>query len=221
LTIGAAREDQIPVSRAQRWNPEAAAEAPESSRGRFLYMAAAAGAAVVGGGVLLDHLPPVFAAGPSPSQDRKIFNFALLLEYLQAAFYTDGVERAGLRGELREFAETVAEQEREHVAFLRKALGPHARAEPKFRFGDATRDPRKFGDTALKLEDTGVAAYNGQVANLTKPAISAAAKIVSVEGRHVAWIADILGKDPAPRAADPGVSASEVSSALQKTGFLA
>jgi hypothetical protein len=70
------------------------------------------------------------------------------------------------------------------------------------------------------LENTGVAAYNGQAANLTKKALAAAAEIVSVEGRHAAWISDLAGVDPAPRAADPGASATAVASIIRRTGFL-
>ena len=45
------------------------------------------------------------------------------------------------------------------------------------------------------LEDTAVAAYNGQAANHeTKPTLKAAATIVSVEARHAAWIRDIVGE---------------------------
>jgi hypothetical protein len=159
-------------------------------------------------------------AAPSPAQDRKIFNYALLLEYLQAAFYGEGVDHGGLKGEVREFAEIVAEHEREHVQYLQKALGSQARKRPQFSFGDATRDQRKFLAAAVLLENTGVAAYNGQAANLTKKALAAAAEIVSVEGRHAAWISDLAGKEPAPRAADPGATAGEVISILRGTGFL-
>jgi hypothetical protein len=144
----------------------------------------------------------------------------LLLEYLQAAFYADALARGNLRGELREFAEVVGEHEQAHVAFLKKALGPAARKEPAFRFDGATRDPQKFGATARVLEDAGVAAYNGQAANLTKPTLGAAVKIVSVEGRHAAWIRDIIGVEPAPRAADAGWSADRITGELKSLGFV-
>ena len=52
------------------------------------------------------------------------------------------------------------------------------------------------------LEDTAVAAYNGQAVNLTKPVLKAAATIVSVEARHAAWIRDIVGQPAAPQATD-------------------
>jgi rubrerythrin len=179
-----------------------------------------AGAAAIAGVAFFGSRARSAGAAPSPAQDQKIFNYALLLEYLQAAFYSEGVDHGGLKGEVREFAEIVAEHEREHVQYLQKALGSHARRRPRFSFGDATRDQQKFVAAAVLLENTGVAAYNGQAANLTKKALAAAAEIVSVEGRHAAWISDLAGKEPAPRAADPGATAGEVISILRGTGFL-
>jgi hypothetical protein len=181
---------------------------------------AAAGAAVVAGIATLGPRPRTASAAPSKAQDQEIFNFALLLEYMQAAFYSEAVDHGRLRGEVAEFARTVGEHEREHVRFLQGALGPHARPRPEFDFGDATQDQRKFLAAAVLLENTGVAAYNGQAANLTKKALAPAAEIVSVEGRHAAWISDIAGAEPAPRAADPGATAREVVATLRRTGFL-
>jgi rubrerythrin len=180
-------------------------------------------AALAGAGLGLFRLPVAegaAAARPSPAQDRAIFNFALLLEYLQAAFYTAAVKDAQLTGDVRAFAEVVSEHEREHVDYLRKALGKHARPRPKFDFGDATRSEPAFLKAAVLLENTGVLAYNGQAANLTKPALAAAAEIVSVEGRHAAWISALAGKPPAPRAADVGAASAEVVQELRSTGFL-
>jgi rubrerythrin len=191
-----------------------------ASRRDVLRRAAVAGAMVVGGGALARSGAAGALASPSRAQDRSILNFALLLEYVQAAFYSQAVDGNRLRGELREFAETVAGHEHAHVRFLRKALGSGARREPTYHFGTATRDERKFVEAAVELENLGVAAYNGQVANLTKKTLAAAAEIVSVEGRHAAWISDLGGRDPAPRAADPGAGAAEVLAALRATGFV-
>jgi rubrerythrin len=199
----------------------AAAEASErTSRRRLMRRAVVAGAGAIGGFSLLGRTVGSAGISPSAAQDEKIFNFALLLEYLQAGFYGDAVERGRLKGEPREFAEVVAEHERDHVEYLRKALGARARNRPRFSFGDATQDQRKFLRAAVFLENTGVAAYNGQAANLTKKALAAAAEIVSVEGRHAAWISDLAGVDPAPRAADPGASAAAVAAAISRTGFV-
>jgi len=191
-----------------------------TSRRDIVRRAAAAGAVLVGGGALARSSAGRPLAAPSPAQDRTILNFALLLEYVQAAFYSRAVDGNRLRGELREFAETVAGHERDHVRFLRDALGSHARPEPAYHFGDATRNEKKFVAAAVGLENIGVAAYNGQVANLTKKTMAAAAEIVSVEGRHAAWISDLGGLDPAPRAADPGAGAAKVLAALHATGFV-
>lgn len=180
----------------------------------------AAGLGAAGSLAALTRSAPANAAPPSAAQDREIFNFALLLEYLQAAFYTRAVEHGSLRGDIRDFAEVVSGHERAHVAYLRKALGDHARPRPTFDFGNATKNERAFVKAAILLENTGVAAYNGQAANLTKPALAAAAEIVSVEGRHAAWISDIAGESPAPRAADPGESSADVVRKLESLGFL-
>ena len=197
-------------------------DAPSKSRRDLIRGAAVAAIGVSAGGAIAFGWPATAAnaAPPSKAQDRKIFNFALLLEYVQAGFYTEAVRQGALKGEVREFAEVVAEHEREHVAFLQRALGSHARPRPNFEFGQATRDERTFVQKAVLLENTGVVAYNGQAANLTKPALAAAAEIVSVEGRHAAWISDLAGESPAPRAADVGASSADVVRALQSTGFL-
>jgi len=178
------------------------------------------GAAAAAGGAYAAYDPERAAPARSKTLDRKVFNFALLLEYLQAAFYAEAVNHGSLRGEVREFAETVAGHEREHVAYLRRVLGADARPRPRFHFRDATRTSPAFVRTAVELENLGVAAYNGQAANLTKAALVPAMEIVSVEGRHAAWINDLAGRSPAPRAADPGEDAAKVAAAIRATGFL-
>jgi rubrerythrin len=188
---------------------------------RALARRGALGIATLGiGGVLaLDRRADAQTA-PSRRLDEKIFNFALLLEYVQAAFYAEAVKNGSLRDDVRDFAVTVAEHERQHVEYLRKALGSKARQRPDLEFGDATRDRQKFLDTAVMLENLGVSAYNGQAANLTKPALAAAAEIVSVEGRHAAWVNDLAGREPAPHAADVGMSATDVAAQLRSTKFI-
>jgi Ferritin-like domain len=190
------------------------------SRRHLVALAAGAGGGLFLSGVAVERMLGATSPVPSATQDAKILNYALLLEYIQAAFYTEALTRGKLRGELREFAEVVGEHEHAHVAFLKKALGRAARAEPVFHFGHATRNSSAFRTSARALEDAGVAAYNGQAANLTKRALGAAIKIVSVEARHAAWIRDIAGVEPAPRAADPGWSAGEVTDELKSLRLL-
>jgi hypothetical protein len=151
----------------------------------------------------------------------QISRFALLLEYTQAAFYGEAVEREELPGELLEFATVVADHERAHVDYLRDALGGDARAEPSTDFGEATADPDAFGAAAVTLEDVAVAAYSGQAANLTKDTLRAAASIVSVDARHAAWIRTIVGESPAAQAVDKPLSAEKATARIDATGFLA
>src|SRR6185503_17182879 len=66
----------------------------------------------------------------------------------------------------------VGAHERAHVAFLRQTLGSRAKAAPTFDFGDAVTDPDRFAGAARVLEDLGVAALDGQAANLTKPSLA-------------------------------------------------
>jgi Ferritin-like domain len=191
-----------------------------TSRERFLQRAVVAGGALVAGGVIIGGLPRLAVSAQSPEQDTEIFNFALLLEFTQAAFYNETVERAEITGELFEFAKVVANHERAHVDYLFEALGSAARAEPVLDFGNATSDPDAFGAAAVTLEDVAVAAYNGQAANLTKGALRAVAVVISVDARHAAWARSIIGEPPAADAVDAPLTAEEATARLDETGFL-
>jgi rubrerythrin len=172
-----------------------------------------------GGGIWLAGRAGPAVSAPSPELDERIFNFALGLEYVQAAFYEQAVEAGGLSGELRRFAEAVGEQERGHVEYLRDALGAAAREEPTFDFGDVVTDEQRFVESAFVMEEAGVGAYIGQAANLAVPGVAAAAPVISVEARHAAWIRAIRGENPAPRAADSARTAAQVQAALEGAGF--
>ncbi|MBA2297404.1 MAG: ferritin-like domain-containing protein [Actinobacteria bacterium] len=198
----------------------AARAEPSLTRTRLLQRAVVGGGAVVTGGVLLAGLPHVALAGRSAEQDVRILNLVLLLEELEAAFYEAAETRGKLRGELAEFARVVGEHERAHVAFVRKALGARAEPRPRFDFGDTTSTADRFAGTAAMLEDTGIAAYNGQAVNLTKPVLKAAATIVSVEAKHAAWIRDIVGQPAAPDATDKPATERQVRAAVARTGFV-
>ena len=79
-----------------------------------------------------------------------------------------------------------------------------ARRRPEASTSVTTNDdPKRFARTAIRLEELGLAAYNGAATSLTPDALADAARIVSVEARHAAWIRDIAGANPAPRAAEP------------------
>jgi len=188
-----------------------------STRAQALRAAAAGGAAVG----LAAWLRPQSSAGKeSAAQDVKILNFLLVLEQAQAAFYDAAVRGGALQGDLLTFARVVAPQEHDHVQFIRKKLGTEAGPPPKLDFGRATSDPRRFTAAAIDLEEATAAAYIGQGANLTREAMADAARIVAVEARHAAWIRDLAGEDPAPRAADPPRTADDVLTELRQKGYL-
>ena len=193
---------------------------PGTSRAGFLKVAAVAGGTFVAGGVLIGGLPKLSIGAPSAAQDAKILNFALTLEFLEAEFYTRAEENGRLGATLGEFASTVGAHERAHVEFLQGALGNAAVAKPKFNFGNTVRNEKAFAKTAQVLEDTGVAAYNGQAPNLTKETLGPAASIVAVEALHAAWIRDINRTNPAPRAFDEAKSMQQILAAVKETRFI-
>lgn len=191
-----------------------------TTRSELLQTALVAGGGVAVGGLVIAAVPDLAGSKPSAAQDAEILNFALLLEHVQAGLYADALRRKALSGELRQFAEIVGSHERAHIAFIRKALGDKARKPPKLDFGDDTATAESFTDVALKLEDLGVAAYNAQAPNLTKGALGAAARIVSVEARHASWIRAIAGVNPAPDASEPPASAERVAATLKGSGYV-
>ena len=204
---------------------EAAAAVVGETRAGLLRKAAfGAGAVVASGGVAGALANDVFAATP-PASDIAILNFALTLEFLEAEFYTQADRNNRLTGQAELFAGVVGAHERTHVNFLMKALGKKAVKKPKFDFKDTVTNQQKFLQTARVLEDTGVQAYLGQVANIkTKSILRAAGTIVTVEARHAAWVRDIIGKGsaplPAPASFDAPKSKNQILAAVKGTGFI-
>jgi Ferritin-like domain len=168
---------------------------------RGLLGAAAGGLALAGASWELDA-----AGSPSSKNDRTILTYALSLELLQERFYSAAVTAGDLSPDLLKFARVAAGHEVEHVRALRSALGSSSGTPPEFRFGTAVTDDDAFADAAIKLEDLAVSAYNGVAGLLTKPALGAAAEIISVDARHAAWIRAIRGLRPSTRATDPALT---------------
>ncbi len=178
------------------------------------------GTAALGAGATLIGLSPSVlraASAPSAAGDKAIYGFALRLEALQARFYQQALLRGGLRGELREFAEVVSDHENQHLRAVEKQAG--RKGAMRYDFRGATAHQASFAHAARVLEDLGVFAYNGQLANLTATGMELAVRIVSVEGRHAAWIRDLVGMAPAPRPIDPGQEAARVAAELTALGF--
>jgi len=191
----------------------------DATRAEVFRRAIVSGGAIVGGAVAWG-LPQLTAAA-SKEQDARVLNLVLALEYTEEAFYAEALKRGGLRRALRDYAEIVLEHEKAHVAFLKQALGAAAEPAPRFDFGDKTEHAEAFAAAALTLEDLAVATYNGQAVNLTPASLKAAARIVSVEGRHAAWIRSIVGDVPATDATDPAVKEDESRQKLSDFGWKA
>lgn len=165
-------------------------------------------------------------AQDTPKSDVAILNYALTLEYLEAAFYKKALDGGALNGVDLRFAKVVEAHEQAHVAALKKTLGSKAVKKPTFDFKGTTDSAATFRSTAMTLEDTGVAAYQGQATSIkTKPVAEAAVSILPVEARHAAWIRSIIGKgsgtpSPAPDAFNPSMTMAEVLAAVGSTGFI-
>ncbi len=184
---------------------------------------------------------PTTTAAPTGITDADILNFALNLEYLEAEFYLRAATGSGIPSEyiganpgeviggtqvsfagqtvLQEYANEIAQDELNHVIFLRSALGSAAVDRPKINFTDTFNavamtagigstfnpfgDPLSFLVGAFVFEDVGVTAYHGAAGLLSSKAyLGAAASILAVEAYHAAEIRTLI----AGMAAQPNAS---------------
>ncbi len=201
----------------------------EADRRVFLRNAGLAGLGVVGATALSGVVSQKATAAPragGPS-DSAILNFALNLEYLEAEFYlhayygwgipTSLTEGKGTRGKvtggrkvhfkskaISQYAREIAEDELNHVTFLRTALSSAAVSRPRIDLRDSftaaaraaglisasqTFDPfaneNNFLLAAFLFEDVGVTAYKGAAPLIDNPDyLEAAAGILAVEAYH-------------------------------------
>ena len=206
---------QKPVNAA----PELAAiEVQETfSRSALLVRGALAAGALYGATAVTPLIRKAFAQGSMGDID--ILNFALTLEYLEAAFYEEAAGVKGLSSEVAGYVKTFGDEEQEHVDALTatiRDLGGMPVEAPGVDFGDAFSSADKFIALAITLEDTGVSAYNGAAPMIeSKDLLATAGGIVQVEARHAAAIRYAAGEDPAPEAFDPTLTADEVLAAVQ------
>jgi hypothetical protein len=132
--------------------------------------------------------------------DLGIVNYALTLEYLEAAFYADVVKSGLFKGAELKAIEKFGQEEAEHVEALTqaaKALGGKPAAEPKAEF--PLEDAKSVVELAGTVENLGAAAYLGQAANIQSPEVLASALAIhSVEGRHAATLNGMLGVSITP-----------------------
>ena len=199
---------------------EAASKVDGDTRAAFLRKAGIGAGTVLGGSAVLGALPAIASAGVAAS-DVAILNFALTLEYLEAAFYAEAVSKGKFKGKVGTFASVVSKHEAAHVAFLKSALGSAAVKSPKFNFKGSNTNQAKFLATAQVLEDTGVAAYLGQAGNIkSKKILGAAGSILAVEARHAGWVRDLNNVPGAPASFQGGKTKAQILAAVTGTGFI-
>ena len=145
---------------------------------------------------------PAAATSTASSQgggDLAIVNYALTLEYLEAAFYKKVVASGLFHGKVAETLKQFGAHEQAHVDALKKvamSLGtPAAKPKAKFPLGSAAAVTK----LAATVENLGAAAYLGQAGNIqSKEILAAALAIHSIEARHAAVFNGLLGMSPTP-----------------------
>ena len=186
------------------------------TRSAFLARGAVAVGAAYGAGAV----GPFVGTALAKSSDVDIVNFALTLEYLEAAFYTQAVKQVpGLKGDVLKLAKELRDNEHQHVDALKatvKQLGGTPVTAPGVDFGKAFASTDAFLATANVFEDTGVSAYNGAAPAITsKDVLGAAGAIVQVEARHASLIRLQRNKPPAPLAFDKASDKATVLAAVK------
>jgi rubrerythrin len=193
--------------------------------GTLLGAGALSGTAFAGGD---DHGGDGGDDGMDDMTDVDVLNYALTLEHLEDVFYREGLnsydedtvlgasvtQRYGefLQEDLYENLERVGEHEATHVEALTatiEELGGEPVPECNYNFDDGTFN--EFLQTAAVLENTGVAAYNGALAQVEDPALqTTGATIATVEARHASYLNLLTGEVPFPAAFDEAKSMEAV-----------
>jgi len=200
-----------------------------TSRRRFLTRSVTAiggGAALLAfGGALVT--PAVVRAA---SSDIDILNYALTLEHLEAAFYTQGLRRFSekdfrklksltgsgnvLRRTVYDYLVLIRDHEVTHVNTLVSvitSLGGTPVSPCTYDFG--YENVAGFMAVAEALEDTGVMAYAGALALIQDPDLqTAGATIATVEARHASYLRLLNGHVPFPSAFDTPKTMEEILS---------
>ena len=156
-----------------------------------------------------------------------VLNYALTLEHLEYAFYRDGLDQFNpgdfdngvfaLLGDIRDHEDA-------HVDTLTDvidSLGGNPVDEQCYNFDVLQQggnfdfqDPDGFLQIAQLLENTGVSAYTGALADINSGDLqTAGATIATVEARHASYLNLINGDNPFPMAFDDPQTMDEILAA--------
>ncbi len=137
------------------------------------------------------------AAAADFADDIDVLNYALTLEYLEAAFYKQGNAAGLLSGTEKDYLAKIQTDEEYHVTAITatiKQLGGTPVAAPGVDFGDSFASRKSFLTTSHTFENVGVGAYLGAAGFIKdKAVLQAAAGIFGVEARHAAVVGNLLG----------------------------
>lgn len=196
----------------------AAVEVHGMNRSAFLVRSALAAGAVYGVGAVTPYVAGSFAQ--DGGGDIEVLNFALTLEYLEAAFYAQALkDTPRLSSDVKKLATEIRDNEDEHVDALKAAIeaaGGKAVKSPGVDFGAAFASEKSFLKLAQTFEDVGVSAYNGAGPSIeSAEVLGSAGSIVQIEARHAALIRLARGSTPAPDAFDKSLTTDEVLAAVK------
>jgi rubrerythrin len=150
-------------------------------------------------------------AAPFFKDDLEVLNYALTLEHLEAAFYTQVYSAGVLTGDAAKYLKVIGDHETAHVSALTDAISKAGGTPVKAR---ASYDFSPLGDlstqqgvlmVAMALEGTGVKAYDGAAREISdKSILGVAGQIVQVEARHAGLVRTLVdpSKSPAPHFED-------------------
>jgi hypothetical protein len=189
-------------------------------------------AALLGAGAISSILARAQTTG-SVTNDINILNFALRLENLESAFYSQGIATfaakdfqnsatvQGLGGtkigaNIYSYLTAIGQHEQSHVTTLVQAIvGLGGTPQPVDCYAFGFKTPDDFLRLAQLFENTGVMAYDGAIAGLQSTTLqTAAATIATVEARHAAYL-NLLGFSiPFPAPFDTTQSMQNILSAV-------
>jgi hypothetical protein len=135
------------------------------------------------------------AAGPLDS-DVEILNYALALEYLEAAAYKAINDAGVLTGRANTYFRAFGQHEQDHVdaivATIPK-LGGTPIARPTFNFSSVPTNATEIVKFFQQVESIGVSAYLGAAPSIKNfDVLEAALSIHAVEAEHAAALADLV-----------------------------